>query len=86
MHFLGKFNFGSLSCIRRLFSKEMNASSASQNKTQAPLWVPNPEVFDSVTLGLPILSTPCSHSFHSLMCAISTFLICTGAFYKKFLI
>lgn len=45
--FLGNFSFGSPSCMHRFFSKEMNAPSASRKKTQIPLWVPNPEAFDS---------------------------------------
>ena len=44
-------NFESLSCLPGFFSKEMNIPSASQNKTRAPLCIPNPEAFDSAKQG-----------------------------------
>lgn len=38
----GKFNFGSLSCLYRYFSKEKNTIFLGQKKPQAPLCLPNP--------------------------------------------
>lgn len=45
VHIHGKFNSGSLSCLYRFFSKEINKPFAGQKKPQSPLWIPNPETF-----------------------------------------
>lgn len=71
--FSGNFSFGSPSCVHRVFSKEMNAPSASRKKTQIPLWVPNPEAFDSGILST-VKQPTCIHlrvSWHSSSAALS---------------